>query len=304
MRSLNRLKWLHAFEATARHGSFTGAAQELGVTPATVGQLVRSLEDWVGHPLLHRTRSGKERLTLVDEAQEALQDITQGLDKLETGLNKLRGRRSRSVVVVTASQVLMMNWLMDRLNRFAESHENIDLRLNVTEKLMDVSHGEADIGIRCGQGDWPGVNKTWLMDEEAVLVCSPHLVPSGKMACSEWLATQKLIHDDTPHPGADFPSWDDVLRTVGAPEALESGLHINSTSAVILAALSGRGVAIVRYALVKKLIETGQLVQLHPDHRWPLKWSYYVVTPQQKVMRDDVKVFHDWLLQDVVSDRS
>ena len=253
MRSLNRLKWLHAFEATARHGSFTGAAQELGVTPAAVGQLVRSLEDWVGHPLLHRTRSGKERLTLVDEAQEALHDITQGLDKLETGLNKLRGRRSRSVVVVTASQVLMMNWLMD---------------------------------------------------EEAVLVCSPHLVPSGKMACSEWLATQKLIHDDTPHPGADFPSWNDVLMAVGAPEALESGLHINSTSAVILSALSGRGVAIVRYALVKKLIETGQLVQLHPDHRWPLKWSYYLVTPQQNVMRDEVKVFHDWLLQDVVSDRS
>lgn len=304
MRSLNRLKWLHAFETTARHGSFTGAAQELGVTPAAVGQLVRSLEDWVGHPLLHRTRSGKERLTLVDEAQEALQDITQGLDRLETGLNKLRGRRSRSVVVVTASQVLMMNWLMDRLNRFSETYENIDLRLNVTEKLMDVSHGEADIGIRCGQGDWSGVNKTWLMDEEAVLVCSPRLMPPGKMACSEWLATQKLIHDDTPHPGADFPSWDDVLMAVGAPEELESGLHINSTSAVILSALSGRGVAIVRYALVKNLIETGQLVQLHPDHRWPLRWSYYLVTPQQKVMRDEVKVFHDWLLQDVVSDHS
>ena len=169
---------------------------------------------------------------------------------------------------------------------------------------MDVSHGEADIGIRCGQGDWPGVNKTWLMDEEAVLVCSPRLVPPGKMACREWLATQKLIHDDTPHPGADFPSWDAVLMAVGAPEALDSGLHINSTSAVILSALSGRGVAIVRYALVKQLIETGQLVQLHPDRRWPLKWSYYLVTPQQKVMRDEVNVFHDWLLQDVVSDRS
>ena len=124
------------------------------------------------------------------------------------------------------------------------------------------------------------------------------------MACREWLATQKLIHDDTPHPGADFPSWDAVLMAVGAPEALDSGLHINSTSAVILSALSGRGVAIVRYALVKQLIETGQLVQLHPDRRWPLKWSYYLVTPQQKVMRDEVNIFHDWLLQDVVSDRS
>jgi len=177
--------------------------------------------------------------------------------------------------------------------------ERIRKRIYQTRDLA-----RADIGIRCGQGDWPGVNKTWLMDEEAVLVCSPHLVPSGKMACSEWLATQKLIHDDTPHPGADFPSWNDVLMAVGAPDALESGLHINSTSAVILSALSGRGVAIVRYALVKKLIETGQLAQLHPDHRWPLKWSYYLVTPQQKVMRDEVKVFHDWLLQDVVSDRS
>ncbi|MFY9994098.1 MAG: LysR substrate-binding domain-containing protein [Leclercia sp.] len=302
MRSLNRLKWLHAFEAAARHGSFTGAAQELGVTPAAVGQLVRSLEDWVGHPLLHRTRTGKTRLTLVDEARDALQDITQGLDQLETGLNKLRGRRARSVVVITASQVLMMNWLMARLNRFSETHDRIDLRLNVTETLMDVSHGEADIGIRCGQGDWPGVNKTWLMDEEAVLVCSPRLVPVEKVACSDWLATQKRIYDDTPHPGANFPSWEDVFSAVNAPAARESGLHINSTSAVILSALSGRGVAIVRYALVKQLIETGQLIQLHPAHRWPLKWSYYVVTPQQSVMRSDVQIFRDWLVADVVSE--
>ncbi|MFW5388258.1 LysR substrate-binding domain-containing protein [Yersinia sp. 2544 StPb PI] len=301
MRSLNRLKWLHVFEATARHGSFTRAAQELGVTPAAVGQIVRSLEGWVGHPLLHRTRTGKERLTLVDEARDALQDITQGLDKLEAGLNKLRGRQTHSVVVVTASQVLVMNWLMDRLNRFSETHSNIDLRLNVTEKLMDVQHGEADIGIRCGQGDWVGVNKTWLMDEEAVLVCSPHIVSPEKVTCGEWLSTQKLIHDDTSHPGADFPSWGDVLSALNAPKARKNGLHINSTSAVILSALGGRGVAIVRYVLVKNLIETGQLVQLHPDHRWPLKWSYYVVTPQKSVTRSEVKVFHDWLIQDVLS---
>ncbi len=59
-----------------------------------------------------------------------------------------------------------MNWLMEKLNRFSETHQNIELRLNVTEKLMDVAHGEADIGVRCGKGDWSGVNKTWLMDEK------------------------------------------------------------------------------------------------------------------------------------------
>jgi LysR family transcriptional regulator, glycine cleavage system transcriptional activator len=302
MRSLNRLKWLHAFEATARHGSFTGAAQELGVTPAAVGQLVRALEEWVGHPLLHRTRAGKARLTLVSEAQDALQDITQGLDKLEIGLNKLRGRRARSVVVLTASQVLVMNWLMARLNRFSEIFQQIDLRLDVTEKLMDVSHGEADLGIRCGLGDWPGVNKTWLMDEDVVLVCSPRLVPAGKTACVDWLAGQKLIHDDTPHPGANFPSWQRVLTTLRAPEQQESGLHINSTSAVILAALSGRGVAIVRHALVKQLLETGQLQQLYPEQRWPLAWAYYLVTPKHTAMRPEVRQLHDWLLEDVKSE--
>ncbi len=304
MRSLNRLKWLHAFEATARHGSFTGAAAELGVTPAAVGQLVRALEDWVGHPLLHRSRSGKERLTLVKEAQEALQDITQGLDSLEIGLNTLRGRQARSVVVVTASQVLVMHWLMARLSRFAQSHENIDLRLNVTEKLMDVAHGEADIGIRCGLGDWPGVDKTRLMDEEAVLVCSPLLVPAQKISCGEWLAQQKLIHDDTPHPGANFPSWEAVLRTLNAPSAPLNGLHINSTSAVILAALSGQGVAIVRHALVKSLIASGQLIQLHPQQRWPLRWEYYIVTAKHARMRPEVSVFHDWLMQDVQADKT
>lgn len=301
MRSLNRLKWLHAFEATARHGSFTGAAAELGVTPAAVGQLVRSLEDWVGHPLLNRARTGKERLSLVAEAQDALDDITHGLDKLEAGLNKLRGRKSRNVVLLTASQVLVMNWLMERLNRFSEAYEQIDLRLNVTEKLMDVSHGEADLGVRCGKGDWPNVDKTWLMDEEAVLVCSPRLLAPDQGCSGEWLAAQKLIHDDTPHPGANFPTWEDVLKVTNAPPAKQSSLHINSTSAVILAALSGRGVAIVRRALVAQLIETGQLNQLHSEHCWPLDWAYYIVTPQNAVMRPEVKIFHDWLIEDVLN---
>ena len=134
--------------------------------------------------------------------------------------------------------------------------------------------------------------------------CSPRLVPAEKTTCGEWLAAQKLIHDDTPHPGAHFPSWDDVLSAVGAPAAHENGLHINSTAAVVLSALSGRGVAIVRYALVKQLIATEQLVLLHPRHRWPLTWSYYLVTPQHHAMRHEVKIFHDWLVQDVIAEKA
>lgn len=133
-------------------------------------------------------------------------------------------------------------------------------------------------------------------------MCSPLIVPAEKIACGDWLAAQKLIHDDTPHPGASFPSWEDVLAAAQAPTARDSGLHIDLTSAVILAALSGRGVALVRRALVKQLLATGQLVQLQPARRWPLTWSYYIVTPQHAVMRPEVKVFYDWLLHDVLAE--
>src|ERR1700761_7008943 len=96
MRSLSRLRSLQAFEATARHGSFTGAATELGVTATAVGQLVRSLEDWVGQPVFRRSRSGKERLAVIEEAQTALEDITRGLDALEEGVRRVRGPKARS----------------------------------------------------------------------------------------------------------------------------------------------------------------------------------------------------------------
>ncbi|HAK7640455.1 TPA: 2-hydroxyacid dehydrogenase [Salmonella enterica] len=106
--------------------------------------------------------------------------------------------------------------------------------------------------------------------------------------------------NDVIQDGANFPSWEEVLAATQAPATRYTGLHINSTSAVIMATLSGQGVAIVRRALVEQLIATGQLIQLHPNIRWPLTWSYYIVTPQKAVMRPEVKVFHDWLINDIL----
>lgn len=107
MRDLSRLKALHAFEASARHGGFTRAAAELNVTPAAVGQLVRSLEVWLGAPLFLRRGSGSDRLITTDDALSALADLAEGLERLETGLRKLKARRARSIVTVTASQALV-----------------------------------------------------------------------------------------------------------------------------------------------------------------------------------------------------
>ncbi len=304
MRNLTRLKSLQALEASARHGSFVGAAGELDVTPPAVGQLVRSLEDWVGYPLFRRARSGAERLTPVDEASDALEDISQGLDLLESGLNKLRGRKARSVVVVTASQALVANWLLGRLDNFAARHPNIDVRLDVSDRIIDLAQGEADIGIRCGLGNWKGVKSTFLMGEEIIAVCNRSLLPRDRPATAGWISEQTLIHDGTPHPDGDFPAWRDWLARAGANQPPEDGgLKINSTAAVIQAAIAARGIALVRKALVAQELEGGRLVHLLPEIRWPVKWAYFAAASAKALRRSEVAAFHDWLASKGVESR-
>jgi LysR family glycine cleavage system transcriptional activator len=296
MRSLTRLKSLQALEAAVRHGSFVGAASELDVTAAAVGQLVRSLEDWVGYPLLKRTRSGAERLAPADETRAALEEIAQGLDHLELGLQKLRGRKARSILVVTASQALVANWLLARLEDFNTRHPAIDVRLDVSDRTIDLAQGEADIGIRCGLGSWNGVKASRLMTEEIIAVCHQRLLPTDKKVTADWIAAQTLIHDGTPYPGAGFPTWSDWLARAKAKHVpANRGLKINSTSAVIQAAIAARGVALVRSALVAQEIASGRLIHLLPKLRWPLKWAYYVVASPKALRRSEVAAFHDWL---------
>lgn len=300
MRSLSRLRSLQAFEAAARHGSFTAAAAELGVTATAVGQLVRSLEDWVGRPLFRRSRSGKERLGVTEDARSALEDIARGLDALEEGLRRLRGPKARAAVLVTASQALVANWLIFRLERFTRSHRGVDVRLDVSDRLLDLTSGEADVGVRCGPGGWKGVRATKLMDEEVIAVASPRVAPGGAADMAAWLADQTLISDATPHRGAGFPSWDDWLSHVGArTSGGRPALRINATSAVVQAAVAGQGVALVRRALVANELATRRLCELFPRQRWPIRWGYYVVAAPQALRRREVAAFYEWLVDDV-----
>jgi LysR family glycine cleavage system transcriptional activator len=270
------------------------------VTATAVGQLVRSLEDWVGRPVFRRSRSGKERLAVTEEVRTALEDITLGLDALEEGLKRLRGPKGRAAVLVTASQVLVANWLIFRLERFNRRHRGIDVRLDVSDRLLDLTKGEADIGVRCGLGEWKGVRATKLMDEDVIAVASPLILRPQGMDMAQWLSGQTLIEDATPHRGGGFPSWQDWLLHVGAGSRGDSPmLKINATSAVVQAAVAGQGVALVRRALVANEIATRRLCELFPERRWPIRWAYYVVAAPQSLRRREVAAFYEWLVDDV-----
>ena len=149
MTSPIHLNALRAFEASARHKSFAAAAEELHVTPAAVGQLVRGLEEWLGDPLFHRASSGKTRLMPTEFAEQALPDIRAGFEKLSLGVERLQDGTRRSVLTVTVSPAFSAKWLLPRLHRFQAAWPDIDVHLDINHKPIDFSRERVAAG-----GEW------------------------------------------------------------------------------------------------------------------------------------------------------
>jgi LysR family transcriptional regulator, glycine cleavage system transcriptional activator len=299
MTTLSRLKAIQAFEVTARNGSFVGAATELNVTAAAVGQQVRALESWLGMPLFRRLEHGNKRLVATEAAEAALLDLRDGFARIESGLRKLRERRASDVITVTASQAFVAKWLLPRLEDFSALYPQIDVRLEVTDRIVDLAHGEADIAVRCGAGRWAGVRATRLMDEEVFPVCSPELLKAiGGLRDVRALAKQNLIHDATMKNEMVFPTWEQWFAQTGVRggEATR-GLKINSSAAVIQAAINGQGFALARRVLVADDLTNKRLVRLFPTIKWLVRWSYFAVSTQSSLTKPSIKAYHDWLVK-------
>ncbi len=153
MKSPVHLNALRAFEASARHQSFSAAAAELNVTPAAVGQLVRTLEDWLGTPLFVRVNSGRARLSPTEMAERALPDIRAGFDRLALGMERLQEGSTSEVLTVTVSPAFAAKWLLPRIDRFQTACPDIDVRLDTNHKSVDFIAQRIDIGVRYGMGD-------------------------------------------------------------------------------------------------------------------------------------------------------
>jgi LysR family transcriptional regulator, glycine cleavage system transcriptional activator len=295
------LRSIQAFEAAARNENYADAAAELSVTPAAVGQQVRALEAWLGQALFRRLGTGAKRLVLTDGASAALPDFKEGLDRLDAGLRRLRQQRQRATVTVSASQAFVARWLLPRLDRFTTAHRDLDVRLDVSDRLVDIQHGQADVAIRCGAGRWPGLKTIALMDEEVFPVCSPAFL-KGKAPPrnAAQLAALTLIHDLTLAPSQAFPSWQQWLGAQGVkPAQATRGLHINASAAAIQAALNGQGVALARRAFVQDELAQGRLQRLLPKMAWPVAWAYHCVYTDASLERVATRAFVDWLVHEV-----
>ena len=297
------LNALRAFEVSARHQSFSAAAAELNVTPAAVGQLVRSLEEWLAFPLFHRSGGGRARLVPTDIAIRALPDIREGFDRLNLGLARLKEASTGGVLTVTVSPAFAAKWLLPRIDRFQAAWPDTDVRLDTSLKLVDFAAQGIDIGVRYGAGHWPGLEAEKLMDEEVFPVCSgAFLERNPGLRSPADLANMTLIDDLSVDRQAGFVTWDTWnawLENAGTNVvAGRAGLKINNSAAVLQAAIDGHGVALARSVLARDDLSSGRLIRLFPDITLPSALAYFVVYKKECAALPRLVAFREWLLSE------
>ena len=286
-RRLPPLNGLRAFEAAARHLSFTKAAEELFVTQAAISHQVKGLEEHLGAALFRRVNRG---LILTDHGQSLLPVLRDSFDAIASATERLTARDRTGHLTVTTMPSFAAAWLVPRLGRFRAQHPDIDIRLAPDERLVDFMREDVDIGVRYGRGHWANLVADRFMTEDVFAVCSPELV-AGKhpLKCPDDLRHHTLLHDDIE---TDWRRWLVAAGVKGVDPS--RGTTFNNSSMVVQAAVAGQGVALARSAIASSDLAAGRLVRPF-KLRLPVEAAYYIVYPPAYAQRNKVVAFREWL---------
>lgn len=297
MRAPDHLNALRAVEAAARHQSFALAAQELNVTPAAVGQLVRRLEETLDVELFHRAQGGPARLAATEAVLAVMPDLQAGFASLAAAMQRLRSAETHRALAVTVPPAFADKWLLPRLGDFARLHPGCQLRIDTSTALTDFASQSVDVGIRYGAGVWPGLTAVPFARDAFFPVCSPTLLEGARVPIQpDELLRHPLIHDTSMASTAAFPGWRDWFAAAGLPvEGSEAGLRINDSAAAYRMAIAGQGVALGRTTLVEEdLAERRLLRPFGPVIECSL--AYHVVCRSQDMDDPTITTFRDWLI--------
>jgi LysR family glycine cleavage system transcriptional activator len=294
-RSLPPLNALKAFEATARHASFSKAAEELHVTPAALSHQIRGLEDLLGLRLFHRRARAIE---LTDAARLIYPGIRTGFENLRLAVEQLDRARQDRILVVSASPGLTAKWLVPRIYRFLAQHPDIDTRITASTGYANFTTDGVDVGIRLNSGAHPDLHVEKLSDEWLLPLCSPRLLDGeAPLRSAHDLPRFPLIQIDLP---GLVPTWDDWLRAVGV-EGIDTtrGLRLNVADHALDAASEGAGVVLGYKLVASRDIALGRLISpFGPELPLPGR-AYHFVCARGQERRPAVKAFRDWLFAEI-----
>ena len=284
------LSAIRVFEAAARLGSFTKAAQELGMTQAAVSYQIKVLEERVGSPLFARrarqvalTETGARLAPRISDAFAAMADAWQGA----------RGNAA-AVLNLSSTPTFVSNWLAVRLGAFQREHPELAVRLDTSPRLVDFQREDMDVGIRVGAGAWPGLAVHYLFKADYTPMLSPQLAERiGGVRKPSDLYKLTLL-------GPDDPWWPNWFRTAGEtfePERVIRGPTLGAQAHEAMAAMAGQGVGILTRNLYESFLAQGQLIQpfeaVGSDND-----GYYLVYAESRRNTPKIKAFRDWIVRE------
>ncbi len=295
MRRLPPLNGLRAFEAAARHLSFSRAAEELNVTPAAISHQIKGLEDYFGVSLFRRIA---RQVILTDEGQSVLPTVTEGFDKLDQAASMLKESETSGVLTVTSAPTFAAKWLLPHLPAFQDLYPDINVRLDARLETVDFERDGVDIGIRLGSGTYPGMRTDKLFAETVVPVCHPKFLsgPHPLRRPSD-LKHHRLLHVDWGKKieGA-VPDWMMWLKSAGVDDVDPTrGPVFTVEEMAIDAAVRGNGIALGSTYAVKDEVESGALVVPFAQSI-KANVAYWLVAPTRTADRPMVKAFRHWII--------
>lgn len=290
MAPLNRihLNGLRAVEAVARLGSLSSAAGELGVSPSAVSQQVNRTERQLGLALFERTPSG---LVLTDFGNQFATRLGKGFRELTQAV-ALADDASRCTLVVSVAPAFASKWLMPRLSRHFTRYPNVLLRIDASVRLVDPGNSEVDIGIRLGDGKWPGLHAELLLAQEIFPVCAPSI--AAKLKTPADLAHAYAITDER-----TMIAWENWFRAAGTePVTLLKGASFTDPMLCLESTIAGHGVMLGWQLLCADALVDGRLVAPF-GVRAPSGLGYWMVTAPDEPESRKVRDFKAWLREEI-----
>ncbi|KAF3997124.1 transcriptional regulator GcvA [Glaciimonas immobilis] len=290
LRKLPPLSALRAFEAAARHDSFSRAAEEIHLTPGAISHQVRALEEELGLAMF--TRHGK-RITITDQGRRFAATIRSALTDIANAAEALKADARQKRLTISALPSFAARWLAPRLWKFIDLHPDTEVVLQSSSQLQDLRREQVDVGIRFGVGHYPGMMVEKLMDDYYYPVVSPHYRQGHLPESPQALAQCTLLRMDTDE---SWQPWFDAAG-ISIPEP-KRGLQIEDASLLLRSASDGLGIALTRHAIALQEIASGELIRLF-DIVIRCPNAYYFACPPEAMNKPQVQAFRCWLMEEI-----
>jgi LysR family glycine cleavage system transcriptional activator len=284
-RNLPPFPALRAFEAAARHDSFTAAANELHVTHGAISRQVAAFEAWVGVQVFHRI--GK-RVRLTDDGRRYLATVQAAFDSISLATSQLRDTGVVHVLRINALPTFAMKWLLPRLNQFQRKMPNVELRLSTSNTPIEILDGY-DVAVRRGPAHWPNCVSGHFLGETELPVCSPALLQRSPIKVADDLARHVLLHSDT-RPDA----WRNWLTAAGVKAKCRKKQSFDHFYLALQAAVDGLGVALGPVPMLADELASGRLVMPLGGPRIDAR-GYWWVARREVAHAPPVEQFCRWL---------